>query len=601
MTLPPRINFPSVFGVKDIFDSKLDEALTGVQRDAEKFEKDFKGQLDTKLGQALLALEDISARVEDYCSICHVAMACSKDDDVQKRAATLKTDFAKAMAEHCEWFEVQMVAMSDEQLEKLRANDDTVKEFSAYSRFARTKKPYMLSEELEKCLANSSLMFGPEVACDSLMLQHAKLQCKYRDPDTDEESVVSTEKIREYLASTKLPVRRAAQRALGEAVKEARLPDFATFSFNVVAGMRAYEVKLRNYKSPRSMTNCKSELLDECVNKMLEVCGRKGPELCKRFYKLKKRLVQHMYSGEDFKFCWSDRIARIKLGSQSDETYDYDECLRIVKKAFTKFSQTWGSLFERLVKEERIDAEPVSGKRGGAFCTSTSHRVGPVIVLTYTGAWQAVMTLAHEAGHANHFFLANEQRYLQQNPAFGVMEIASVFSETLVFDQLLSSETEPARRLELLVEYLSDVFNTTIRQVSFDRFEELIHNARSKGSLSTSEATQFWRDATQQWYGTPGEVFDEFDFFDDLWSEIPHFHNYPFYVYSYAFADLLVGLFYSLYKSGEVQDFPSKFENMLRGGIQQTFDEMVKVSNPDLMATHLLLSSAAIREGSCSR
>ena len=41
------------------------------------------------------------------------------------------------------------------------------------------------------------------------------------------------------------------------------------------------------------------------------------------------------------------------------------------------------------------------------------------------------------------------------------------------------------------------------------------------------------------------EVFDSYQDMNKLWSYVSHFHSVPFYVYAYAFADLVVGSIYS--------------------------------------------------------
>ena len=43
------------------------------------------------------------------------------------------------------------------------------------------------------------------------------------------------------------------------------------------------------------------------------------------------------------------------------------------------------------------------------------------------------------------------------------------------------------------------------------------------------------------YYGEEGDVYDSYKDTSHLWAYVSHFHNVPFYVYSYAFADLVVG------------------------------------------------------------
>jgi oligoendopeptidase F len=65
-------------------------------------------------------------------------------------------------------------------------------------------------------------------------------------------------------------------------------------------------------------------------------------------------------------------------------------------------------------------------------------------------------------------------------------------------------------------------------------------------------------------------VYDNYDDTSHLWTYVSHFHNVPFYVYSYAFADLVVGSLYGTYqKSGE--GFEENLLELLRAGGTKDF------------------------------
>jgi oligoendopeptidase F len=133
----------------------------------------------------------------------------------------------------------------------------------------------------------------------------------------------------------------------------------------------------------------------------------------------------------------------------------------------------------------------------------------------------------------------------------------------IVFRDLLDLAKNLEERLTLLMSKIDDVINSVVRQCSFDRFEELAHAARGNGELSVEELDAFWSQAMVEYYGKAGKnggdsPFDDYDDTYHLWSYVPHFHHVPFYVYSYAFADLVVG---SLYNS--FQKTPEGFEDRL--------------------------------------
>lgn len=69
------------------------------------------------------------------------------------------------------------------------------------------------------------------------------------------------------------------------------------------------------------------------------------------------------------------------------------------------------------------------------------------------------------------------------------------------------------------------------------------------------------------YYGEEGEVFDKYEDMKNLWSYVSHFHKVPFYVYAYAFADLIVGSLYRVYKeSSSRNQFEEKLLKLLADG-----------------------------------
>jgi len=150
-------------------------------------------------------------------------------------------------------------------------------------------------------------------------------------------------------------------------------------------------------------------------------------------------------------------------------------------------------------------------------------------------------------GHAVHDVMAYKHGYLQFHPPLTLAETASIFGEMIVFRDLLKMAESPAERLSLLMTKIDAVINSVVRQCSFDRFEELAHTARKEGELNTDELDKYWMQAVEEYYGKLADAdtpFDTYEDMDHLWAYVPHFHHVPFYVYSYAFADL-VGQFCS--------------------------------------------------------
>ena len=101
-------------------------------------------------------------------------------------------------------------------------------------------------------------------------------------------------------------------------------------------------------------------------------------------------------------------------------------------------------------------------------------------MLNFQGTSQDVMTLAHELGHGVHQFLARDRGVLLQNTPLTTAETASVFGETLVFQDLVSREKDPRVVLSMIVREIESSFATVFRQVAMNRFEDAVHAARRR-------------------------------------------------------------------------------------------------------------------------
>ena len=98
---------------------------------------------------------------------------------------------------------------------------------------------------------------------------------------------------------------------------------------------------------------------------------------------------------------------------------------------------------------------------------------------------------------------------------------------------------------------------------------------RAKGTVTPEEMSKAWRECTEEYYGKEGEIFDSLEDTSHLYAYVSHFHNVAFYVYAYAFGDLLVGSLYGAYMK-QPEGFEAKLLDLLRAGGTKDFVEAVE-------------------------
>ena len=218
-------------------------------------------------------------------------------------------------------------------------------------------------------------------------------------------------------------------------------------------------------------------------------------------------------------------------------------------------------------------------------------------MLNYLGKPRDVMTLAHELGHGVHQVLAASQGELLSSTPLTLAETASVFGEMLTFKKVLKSATSKEQKRILLAGKIEDQINTVVRQIAFYDFECKLHEARSKGELSSDDINKLWMSIQGS---SLGPAFEFMEGYETFWAYIPHFVHSPFYVYAYAFGDGLVNALYSAYEAG-CPDFKQKYIDMLKAGGSQHHTELLKpfgldASDPKFWELGLNLISNMIDE-----
>ena len=294
-------------------------------------------------------------------------------------------------------------------------------------------------------------------------------------------------------------------------------------------------------------------------------------DIVQRYYGLKKKMLG-LDELHDY-----DRYA--PLPSLPDKLVSWQECKEMVLGGFREFSPEMADIAELFFTEKWIHAPVIEGKQGGAFahpCVPDAH---PYVMVNYTGNLRDVSTVAHELGHGVHQYLARDKGYFNSNTPLVLAETASVFAELLIFHKQLEMLDDPAQRKAFICQKLESIFATVFRQISMNRFEDLIHNSRrDDGELSSEKLSEFWLSSQRAMFADSVTLSEDYGVW---WSYIPHFLRTPGYVYAYAFGELLVLALYKLYQE-EGESFIPKYVELLSQGGSLSPYELLKPFNIDL-------------------
>lgn len=257
------------------------------------------------------------------------------------------------------------------------------------------------------------------------------------------------------------------------------------------------------------------------------------------------------------RLAWYDLSAPLNAEGRK---WEWNDAVAFVSNQFGTFSDRLRGLSERAFDENWIDAEPRSGKVGGAFCMPVRKGESRVLA-NFTPSFDGVSTLAHELGHAYHN-LAEADRSMMQSMAtpMTLAETASTFCETILRKAALKTVDEP-EQLAILEGALADAAQITVDITSRFLFEQSVFEQRQDRELSAGEFNTLMLNAQKATYG---DAIEESTLHPYMWAVKPHYYSMDFAYYNYPYMfGMLFGLgLYSRYEQ-DPDTFREHYDDLL--------------------------------------
>jgi oligoendopeptidase F len=531
------------------FDSpELQGAFDNVEEQVASFEG-VRGKLNSDMdAETFLDVVRASEATSRIVSKMYAFAGLSFAEDTQNQnAQTLiarMQQFAAEMQNRTMFFSLWWKEVDEKNAERLMSGSG---DYRYYLEEIRHFKPHTLTEAEEKIVnikdvtgmgamltlydaITNRYVFKLEVNGETKELTRAQLQPFIQGPDAEMRAKAYQESLRVF--GNDGPI-------LGQ-IYQARARDWANENIN-----------LRKFSSAISVRNLANDVPDEAVNALMETT-KKNSKVFQRYFKMKA------------KFMGLEKLRRYDIYApvaKSDKSFEFDTAANMVFESFSAFDPKFGELAKRVFDQDRLDSEVRKGKQGGAFCASINPEDTPFVLMNFTGRARDVATLAHELGHAIHAMLASHHSAFTFHSSLPLAETASTFGEMMLTEKLLAEETDEAVRRDILFKQMDDAFATILRQIYFAMFEREAHELVMKNA-SVDDLCAAYMENLKEQFGDSLELSDDFKW---EWVSIPHIYQTPFYVYAYAFGQLLVFSLYQQYKA-EGESFKPKYLKILSSG-----------------------------------
>jgi len=552
MSISTELFHQTRWSLKDLFPSADSPELEKAFQQAEKMVSDFEKRRsflteDISSEVFLDIIKELEALTRQLSLINGYAELWFTENTQNQQAQSLVAraeQFAAEQSNRVLFFSLWWKELSEKNAQRLMAGAG---DYRYWLEEMRHFKPYTLSEPEEKIINIKDL-----TGFSAFIRLYDSITNRYTFQITvaGEEKELTRDELMSLVHSPDPDLRaRAYQKLYQTYSKEG--PILGQIYQTIVRDWHNENIGLRKFKTPISARNLLNDIPDEIVDTLLNVCMKNAP-FFQRFFRLKAKMLG------------METLRRYDIYApvaQASKNYSFETATEMVLDSFQGFDPRFAKLAQQVLAQQHVDSETRKGKRSGAFCATVAPDLTPWVLTNFQGKAEDVATLAHELGHAVHSLLASDHSLFTQQTCLPLAETASTFGEMILIDRLLAQEKDTEVRRSLLFKQVDDAYATIMRQAYFAMFEKDAHALTQEGAAIDTLADTYFKNLQDQ-FGDALLLSDEFRW---EWVAVPHFYHTPFYVYAYAFGQLLVLSLYNQFKN-EGENFKARYIHLLSTG-----------------------------------
>lgn len=500
--------------------------------------------LAARLDQAISLYESATNRMGAIAAFAQLRAAALRDDAAAGAFEADVRSRISALSGLGVWLTLELNRLDPASLEAAFAARSATRRWAPWIRRQTAGRDHLLGEDLERLLIDRAPAAAQWPRLFDETLARLRVEAGQR--------TLTLSEALNRLSHPEGEERAAAAHGLSEAL--GRSAPVLGLCLNVVAQEKAVEDRWRRFASPVAARHLANEVDGEAVSAMEQAVVGAYPRLSHRYYALKARALGQV------RLNFWDRNAPVDTAPP--RPWSWTKARALVLDSFADLGGEFADLVRPVFDEGWIDARARPGKQSGAFCHPVTADRHPYVFMNFMGERRDVLTLAHEMGHALHQRLAAGLGTLNGDTPLTLAETASIFAENLAFDRLLSAASDRAERRGLIAGRIEDGLNTVVRQIAFHRFETRFHAERLEGEVPVGRIGDLFEATMQE---SLGPAFAPDPRFRPYWAYVSHFVHAPFYVYAYAFGDLLVAALMES-RAADPRGFADRYRALLAAG-----------------------------------
>lgn len=513
------------WNITDLFinNEAWEQELDSIQNDVQQVVS-FATKLGTNaetLHRALVTFEKFQQRI--FHTATYATLQISTDGtnpeyqgSMAKVSAVLATIGAKLS-----FFESELLEIPQTKIDQFLEDEPNLQVYQKMLDDIMKKKPYALAPNVEETLS----ALGETLDAPYMIYERSKASDMHfhsiQDADGNELPMSEVLYENKYELAADTIVRRKAYDSFITTLNQYKNTYAATYATAVTKEVTM--AKLRGYDSVISMLLQPQDVTKEMYDNQLDIIQTELAPHMQRLAKLK----QADYGLDKLLFC--------DLKAPLDPTYapelTYDEAQKLILEALNVLGPEYNKIMNKAFQERWIDYSDNIGKQSGAFCT-TPYGAHPYILTSWTNMMPGAFTLAHELGHAGHFYLAGENQHLvNTSTSTYFVEAPSTLNELLLGDHLIQTTDNPRLKRWVINQLLDTYYHNFVTHLLEGEFQRRIYRLAESGEALTADVLCTQKKETIAHFWGDAVVIDEGAGL--TWMRQPHYYM-GLYPYTYS-------------------------------------------------------------------
>ncbi|WP_190279361.1 oligoendopeptidase F [Ornithinibacillus gellani] len=578
-----EVPIEQTWDLRDLFDSaeSWEKELEAIQESVGEVTQ-YKGKLGENaqtLYQCMIALEALQKRMIHTATYANLKInADGVDPDNQRDAAKISAVFAQISAK-LSFFETELLTISNDKIKQYFQELSDLETYRKVIEDIMENKAHTLAPEMEETLAALKEVHDAPY----MIYQRSKSADMIFDPiiDKDGNELPMSFALYEdrYELSADNELRRKAYASFVKTLNQYKNTYAATYATEVTKQVTM--AKLRNYDSVTDMLLKPQQVTKQMYENQLQVIQK---ELAPHMRKY-ARLLKQQLGVDELQFC----DLQAPTDPEFNPTTTYEEATATILEALQVMGPEYSEIMEKGIKERWVDYADNVGKATGAFCT-TPYGVHPYILITWTDTMRGAFVLAHELGHAGHFYLAGQNQVLTNTrTSTYFVEAPSTMNEMLLANHLLEKTDDPRMKRWVISQLLGTYYHNFVTHLLEGEYQRRVYELAEAGTpLTASVLCEQKRETLENFWGDTVHIDEGASL---TWMRQPHYYM-GLYPYTYS-AGLTVSTAVSQQIKIEGQPAVDRWLDVLKAGGSLKPLELIKKAGIDMTKPDAIQSAVA--------